>query len=173
MAKNRGKEFEQKVKTQFVNTVGGGTIDRLYDVQGGRAGVRNICDFIAYSYPFILYIECKSKKGNTYPLSDLLKVNYRVKGAPTQYSMLCEKIGLRGVIAGVLIWFRDHDKVVWVDIRGIKERLELGLKSVNIKEIGNYYTYELYSTTPRIYPLINFKSLLKIYKEAENGYKEW
>ena len=172
MARNRGKEFEQKVREQFTATVCGSTIDRLYDTQGGRTGVRNICDFIAYSFPYILYIECKSKKGNTYPLSDLMKLNYRNKAAKTQYSMLCEKINVKGAIAGVLIWYRDHDRVVWADIRGIKQRVELGMKSVNINEVGSFYTYELYSTTPRIYPNIDFNSLMKIYREENNGSNE-
>lgn len=68
------------------------TIDRLYDPTSGYLSISNISDFIAYNYPNIFYIETKSHKGNTFPLSNL-----------TQYDKLVLKIGIKGVRAGVVI----------------------------------------------------------------------
>ena len=91
MAKNLGKKFELIFKLDF-EKLPGVTIDRLVDPGFKKKGVRNICDFIAYKYPNIYYLECKSHKGNTFPLSCL-----------TQYEKLILKDDIEGVKAGVVI----------------------------------------------------------------------
>ena len=92
MAINRGKQFEAKFKSDFINTVPNSTIDRLYDSTSGFKAVSNISDFIGYSYPSIMYLECKSHAGNTFPFSNL-----------TQYDKLVRKIGIKGVRVGVVL----------------------------------------------------------------------
>lgn len=67
MAVNYGKAFEKVFKEDFLNTVPGSTIDRLYDPTGGFVGISNISDYIGYAYPHIFYLECKSIQGNTFP----------------------------------------------------------------------------------------------------------
>lgn len=59
MGINRGKQFEQHLREQFkeLNNV---SIDRLYDITTGFKNQNNICDFIVYKYPNILYLECKA-----------------------------------------------------------------------------------------------------------------
>ena len=41
----------------------------------------------------------------------------------------------RGVIAGVMIWFIDHDLTVWVSIDMIVTLIGFGHKSLNIKDL--------------------------------------
>src|SRR5574344_2565653 len=96
---NRGKQFEQKMKIDFLKTIENSTIDRLYDTVNGYKTISNISDFIGYSFPNIFYLECKSHYGNTFPLANL-----------TQYDKLKAKVGIHGVRAGVIIWFIDHDR---------------------------------------------------------------
>ena len=55
-------------------------------------GVSNISDSIAYCYPFHFYLECKSIKGNTFPLSNL-----------KQYDKLIDKRPVKGIRRGVII----------------------------------------------------------------------
>ncbi len=91
MADNLGKKFEVKFKEDF-SKIPGSSIDRIYDVTNGFYGLRNICDYIGYIYPNIYYIECKSILGNTFPLANL-----------KQYDKLIKKIGIKGVIVGVVL----------------------------------------------------------------------
>lgn len=122
MPANHGKAFEQKFKTDFLLSFPEGTIDRIYDVASGHKTISNICDFIGYNYPNIMYLECKTHLGNTFPLANL-----------TQYEKLVEKVGIRGVRAGVILWFQDHDCICYVPISSITRMKEDGKKSVNIK----------------------------------------
>ena len=63
MVENRGKQFENVIKTAF-EKVDGVSIDRLHDQTTGFKGSSNICDFIVYKEPYEYYIECKSVHGN-------------------------------------------------------------------------------------------------------------
>ena len=92
MANNRGKQFEQKFFRDFKTSFPGGTIDRIYDTTNGYKTISNISDFIGYVYPNILYLECKSHQGNTFPLINL-----------PQYEKLKSKVGIKGVRAGVIL----------------------------------------------------------------------
>lgn len=59
MGINRGKQFEQIVQSQ-IEQLPNVSIDRLYDVTTGYANQCNICDYIVYKKPNILYLECKA-----------------------------------------------------------------------------------------------------------------
>lgn len=59
MGINRGKQFEQIVKSQ-IEPLPNVSIDRLYDVTTGYVNQCNICDYIVYKKPNILYLECKA-----------------------------------------------------------------------------------------------------------------
>lgn len=122
MAYNLGKAFEQKFKENFLQTVPNSTIDRLYDPTNGYKSISNICDFIAYSFPNIFYIECKSHKGNTFPFDKL-----------TQYDKLTSKIGIHGVRAGVVLWMLEKDIVVYIPIASIVKMKRDKCKSFNVK----------------------------------------
>ena len=150
MAINRGKEFEHCVSKGFWNTFPEGTIDRIYDTEGFKKGIKNVCDFIGYNYPYIMYIEAKSCTKNTFNLKKL-----------TQYDKLLEKKNKKGVLAGVLVWFIDHKKVVFAKIELIEQLVNTGIKSINIK-YPETYTIELDTKTQRVYPEINFEKLLNI-----------
>ena len=81
----------------------------MYDPTNGYYGISNICDFIGYVFPHIYYLECKSIKGNTFPFSNL-----------KQYEKLCDKIGVKGVRAGAVIWFYEKDAVLYAPISTIR-----------------------------------------------------
>ena len=123
MASSLAKNFELKVKEDWLK-LPNSTIDRLYDPVGGYNGVRNISDFIAYCYPQMFYIECKTIKGNTFPFSNL-----------SQYEKLLGKVGIKGVTAGVLVWFYEKDTVVFARVQTIKEMKADGEVSLNCKKI--------------------------------------
>lgn len=147
MAISMGKKFEECLYKGFRNTFKGGTINRIYDTQGYHKGIRNVCDYIGYNFPYIYYLEAKSLHGNTFNIQKL-----------TQYNALLEKHNIKGVIAGVVIWFIDHKRVVFVDIDKVTELINLGKKSINIK-FENDYSIELDTNIKRVYPDINFSKL--------------
>lgn len=119
---NRGKDFENQIREGF-ESVPGVSVDRLIDPMAGYAGVRNICDFIVYKEPYINYIECKSCYGNTLPFTNI---------TDNQWKGLLEKSQYPGINAGVIVWFIDHDKTVYVPIQTLQALKCNGYKSLNI-----------------------------------------
>ena len=142
MANNRGKQFEQKFFQDFKTSFPGGTIDRIYDTTNGYKTISNISDFIGYVYPNILYLECKSHQGNTFPLINL-----------TQYEKLKSKVGIKGVRAGVILWFIDHARVCYVPISTITQLKKDEKKSVNVKMLDDqsYNIIEIPSVKKRVF----------------------
>lgn len=55
-------------------------------------------------------IECKSIKGNTFPLANL-----------TQYNLMLSYSEVDGVFPAVIVWFIDHDKIIYVPLDVISE----------------------------------------------------
>ncbi len=152
MSTNRGKQWETKVREDFKRTFPNGTIDRLYDPVGGYTGVRNICDFIGYNYPNIFYLECKSIDGNNFPFSDL-----------RQYEKLAEKIGIKGVRTGVIIWYKDHDAVIYAPTKTIKKMMEDGKKSINIrKDLSLYKLYPIPGNKKRVFIECDYSILAEL-----------
>lgn len=131
MSKNLGKAFELKFKQDFEKSLPDGTIDRIYDTTNGYKTVSNICDFIGYNCPNIFYLECKTHLGNTFPLTNI-----------TQYDKLVTKVGIKGVRAGIILWFIDHDTICYVPISTVTKLKEDGKKSINIKMLtGSDYRF--------------------------------
>lgn len=152
MAVNYGKKFEARMKADF-ERIPGMSIDRIYDSMSGYKKISNISDFVAYYYPNIFYLECKSHKGNTFPLTCL-----------TQYSKLYEKVIYNGVRAGVVLWMIDHDKVLYIPIRTFKKLYDDGKKSFNISMIGNkrYPSVEIPAIKLRTFLQCDYTVLLNI-----------
>lgn len=156
MSRDYGKAFEKKLKEDWLK-IENSTIDRLYDSMSGYRAISNISDFIAYKYPNIFYLEAKSIRGNTFPLSNL-----------SQYEKLKTKVGIPGVRTGVVIWFIDHDRVLYVPISTIARLKEDNKKSVNIRTIfkENYNVIELPSVKKRVFCDTDYSNLLLL-KDGE------
>lgn len=120
MANNRGKQFENVIKEAF-EKVSNTSVVRLHDQTTGYIGSSNHCDFIIYHKPNELHIECKSVHGNTFAFSNI---------TDTQYIGLLEKSKIEGVIAGVIVWWVDKDRTLYLPIQTIHGMKKVGLKSV-------------------------------------------
>ena len=156
MPTNYGKKWEQKVK-EDLSTLEGVSLDRIYDSVSGYKSISNISDFIAYVYPNIFYLEVKSIKGNTFPLTNL-----------TQYDKLVTKVGIPGVRAGVILWFIDHSKVCYVPIATVTTLKLNNQKSVNVKMLADdtYNIKSVPSVTKRVFPTCDYR-LLTTLKDGE------
>ena len=132
MTQNRGKQFEEIIREAF-SKVHGVSIDRLLDPMAGYAGIRNICDFIVYKYPYEYYIECKTVHGNTLPFSNI---------TDNQWKGLLAKSEIDGVFAGVICWWVDKDVTKFIPIQTLQELKSLGYKSVRYDVgIPDYLNY--------------------------------
>ena len=126
--KNLGKEFELRIKNSLNKPELNFDIERLPDPLGGYMGMRNICDFTGYKYPFKYYLECKSKYGNT--------LNFKGDITEDQWEGLTEKSKIYGILAGICVWFIDYDRTLFVSIQELNRlRFELNKKSLNIKDV--------------------------------------
>lgn len=139
MAVNRGKQFEEKFKQDF-SSIPDSSVDRLYDVTTGYKNIKQVCDFIAYMYPNIYYIECKSHKGASLPMINI-----------TQYDNLVKKVGKKGVRSGVVLWLYEKDKVFYIPTRTITQLKQDGEKSVGLRHIGKYDMLEIPSIKKRVF----------------------
>ena len=153
MGISKGKQFEAKLKHDFLATVPDSSIDRLYDSVRGYKAISNISDFIAYKKPCIYYLEAKSHQGNTFPLVNL-----------TQYDKLLNKVGIPGVRAGVILWMIDHDRVIYVPITTISKLKADGKKSVNINTIekDGYRIINIPSTKKRVFLDSDYSILMSL-----------
>jgi len=120
----------------------------------GYMGSSNPCDFITYIKPDIFLIECKKHEGNTFPFS-----------AFRQYEKLLEYKNISGLHAGVVLWFSDHDKVLWVPIETFEQLKKEDKKSFNIKMVGEYKCLELPSKKLRAFMETDYSVLIDYYKE--------
>lgn len=123
---NRGKDFEREIR-ECLEHLPDVSFDRLPDPMAGYSGIRNICDFSMYNYPYMFFLECKSLYGNT--------LNYSGAITENQWDGLYEKSKIKGCIAGICVWFIDHDITVFVKIQDLWIHREGGAKSLNIDNI--------------------------------------
>ena len=120
MAENRGKKFEEIVKQSFLK-ISDVSIDRLHDQTTGYLGSKNICDFIVYKEPYEYYIECKTVHGNTLSFTNI---------TDNQWQGLLEKSQIKGVFAGIICWWVDKDKTLFIPIQLLQSMKEKGAKSI-------------------------------------------
>jgi len=129
MGENRGKKFENVIKTAF-EKVDGVSIDRLHDQTTGFKGSSNICDFIVYKEPYEYYIECKSVHGASLPFSNITE---------TQWQGMLEKSKIEGVFAGVICWWIDKNVTKFIPIQALQWNKENGYKSIRFDHNGTSF----------------------------------
>lgn len=126
MVEGVGKRFENNFKHSIeVGLDKDVDIYRLYDQTGGYAGIKNICDFICYKKPVLFYVECKTVASYRFPFSNI---------TDRQFEGLLEKSKIDGVIAGVLINFREPNVTAFMDIRDLNHYMETGARSISSEE---------------------------------------
>ena len=149
MPTNYGKKFEEKFKGDFLK-LDGSSLDRLYDVMNGYKSIKQVSDFIGYVYPNIFYIECKSHKGASLPMSNI-----------TQYDNLKKKVGIPGVRSGVVLWLYEKDKVFYIPTKTlVKMKEEDGEKSVGLRHVDKYRMIEIPSEKKRVFMDSDYSVLL-------------
>lgn len=130
MSINRGKKFESVIQQSF-EKVKKTAVVRLHDQTTGYVGSKNPCDFLIYHKPCLYAIECKSVHKNTFSIhSNNPKKKY---GLITNYQWesLMQVSSVKGVHAGVIIWFIDKDVTLFIPISVLDMCYKQGWKSIN------------------------------------------
>lgn len=141
MPNNLGKAFEKKFLEDWKRSFPDSFIFRIKDdVSHYKYAAINPCDFIGYVHPQLFLLELKTTQGNTFPFSRL-----------TQYQSLLGYSNIKGVVSGVIIWYNQRDKVVFVPISECTKMIEEGLKSINIKHLDKYSIIEIPSRKKRVF----------------------
>lgn len=162
MADGLGKKFEQQFRLNWQKCFPNTFIHRLPDQIGGYAGIggSNPCDFICLPKANMLFmLEIKEHKGNTIPWT-----------AIRQYDKLLSYNNLSWVFPGILIWFSDHDKIIYCPIAEAQKMHEDGKKSINIKMLDEklYNIYEVAAIKKRVFLEADYQKLVEV---IQNDYK--
>lgn len=148
MAQNQGKKWEEKFKESWIESFPKTTIFRLADQQSYyKGGSSNPCDFIALPNNYLYLIELKSHKGNTFPFEKF-----------RQYDLLLSYKNNYNTKCCLIIWFIDHNKVLYIPIEEIEKMKLDNKKSVNIKmlQTQEYNIIDVPCEIKRIYPKCNW-----------------
>lgn len=154
MSINRGKQFEEQFKKDFINTFGDdGFILRLHDqVTGYKTTSKNPCDYICFIKDKLFLIECKSHAGASIPIS-----------AISQYALLQQYVNIPGVHCGVICWLYEKDKVLYIPVNTITQLLNDRYKSVGLKAIEQGYNIiEIPSQKKRVFMTSDYNILKEI-----------
>ena len=149
MAYNYGKKFEDVIREAF-EKVPGVSIDRLHDQTTGWKGSANICDFIVYREPYEYYFECKSVHGNTLPFRNI---------SATQWNGLLEKSFIEGVTAGIICWWIDKDRTLFIPIQTLQKLLNSGNVSYRY-DWDSYGVVEIKGKKKRVFFDYNMEEFL-------------
>lgn len=159
---NKGKKFEVRFKEDFESTFPDYLCYRLKDdVSHKKGSARNPCDFFCFIPNKLFLTECKSHKGNTFPFTGL-----------RQYDDLKNARAHTNVYPCVIIWFIDHNKVLFMHIDEIIKMKEIdNKKSLNIKDLKNprYNIIDVPSKKLQVYMKSDYSFLERIAKDEEVG----
>lgn len=150
MAVTHGKQFEQVVRESFEKLYGV-SVDRIPDQTTRYKGSTNICDFMVYQFPTLFYIECKTIHGNTFPLTNI---------RPNQWTGLLEKSKIQGVVAGVIVWWIDHDVTRFLPIAELAVLGKKGQKSIRY-DMKDPFFIDVLGTKKKVYFDYHMKPFLQ------------
>lgn len=140
-ANNRGKDFEDLIREGF-ERLPNTTIERMPDPTMGYLGVRNKCDFLAYHFPYVYYLECKTVHSHRLPINNITF---------NQRTGMLDVSEVRGVIAGVICWFIPEEKTIFMPIQVIERYRLAGEKSINIRKMNDPDFIELMGKKKRVF----------------------
>lgn len=142
-----GKQAEAKIKQWLNRPDDGYSFDRIPDQMSGFYNSRNVCDFICFKSPYLVYIESKATYKDRF---DFVQIS------DYQMTEMLKKSQIQNVFAVVIILFASDKRAFILNIQDIKYLIDSGQKSINIKKLDKWdFKYSEIQTIPN-----NRKSLL-------------
>lgn len=155
MGVNRGKQFEEKFAENWETCFPGDVIIRLHDQMSGyKVTSQNPCDFICFTHNKLFMIECKSHDGSSIPFE-----------AIPQYERLLRYKNKKDVYPGIIVWFKDKDKVIWIPIEEAEKIYNSGEKSIGLRHMNIYKLLEIPSIKKRVFMQSDYSCLCNSYEE--------
>lgn len=118
--KSRGKDFESVIQESF-ERVPDTLVYRVPDQMTYRYGSKNPCDFFIYHKPVLYCFECKATNKQSLPFANI---------SENQWTELLKMSAISGVIAGILCWYVNYDKTVFIPIQFLETLKQNGAKSI-------------------------------------------
>lgn len=134
---------------------------RLYDTTNGFRGVANPCDYIAATNFGTLFIELKTTIETSLSFNNITE---------NQWFQLSRAERCKFSLAGILVYFQKHEKIIWYPISTLEEIKQSGVKSVNPNFIEGYEVAYKKRRTRLTIPFQNVLDAIKLhYEEKSNG----
>lgn len=152
---NKGKIFEDKFKEDWKKCFPKTFFLRLNDTLGGFKNINTPCDYLCFPGKKLFMIECKSHDGASIPFSVI-----------PQYERLLEYKHYENVVPGIVMWFKEKDKIIWADILTLENIYNDGNKSIQLKMLNDdkYNLKEIPSVKKRVYLEADYTYLVNLYE---------
>lgn len=125
MAYNLGKEWEDIVEEWLKeNNI---CYDRIHDQMSGKKGSTNVCDYDAYIYPHMYYLECKECASSLFNMLQNI--------SEYQWIHMLQKDIFSGVRAGYVIWMSRENRAFWISPLTLDLYYSAGKKSVSVDDL--------------------------------------
>lgn len=125
MPDNLGKEWEDVVEGWLVQK--NVCYDRIPDQMSGRKGSKNVCDYQAYLFPHVYYLECKECASSLFNMLQNI--------SEYQWVNMLKKDRFPGVRAGYVIWMSSENRAFWVSPLRLELYYTSGKKSLSVDDL--------------------------------------
>lgn len=143
---SRGKDFESVVKHGF-EAVPDTHVYRIPDQQNYKVGSKNPCDFLVYHKPVLYAIECKATNKPSLPFANITEF---------QWTELLKMSQVSGVVAGIMCWFVNYDKTLFIPIQFLETLKQNGAKSIRY-DADDWAIIEIQGKKKRVFWEYDFK----------------
>ncbi len=136
-------------------------VTRLYDTTNGFRGVANPCDYIAATEFGTVFLELKTTIETSLSFNNITE---------NQWFQLSRAERCKFSLAGILVYFQKHEKIIWYPISTLEQIKQAGIKSVNPNFIEGYEVAYKKRRTRLTIPFQNVLDAIKLhYEEKSNG----
>lgn len=156
-----GKMFEEDFFENAKEFDSRALVTRLYDTTNGFRGVANPCDYIAATEYGTVFLELKTTIEASLSFNNITE---------NQWFQLSRAERCKFSLAGILVYFQKHEKIIWYPISTLEEIKRSGVKSVNPNFIEGYEVAYKKRRTRLTIPFQNVLDAIKLhYEEKSNG----
>lgn len=157
-----GKMFEENFFENAKELDSQALVTRLYDTTNGFRGVANPCDYIAATEFGTVFLELKTTVETSLSFNNITE---------NQWFQLSRAERCKFSLAGILVYFQKHEKIIWYPISTLEEVKQSGVKSVNPNFIEGYEVAYKKRRTRLTIPFQNVLDAIKLHHEEKSNGK--
>ena len=157
-----GKMFEEDFFENAKELDSQALVTRLYDTTNGFRGVANPCDYIAATEFGTVFLELKTTIETSLSFNNITE---------NQWFQLSRAERCKFSLAGILVYFQKHEKIIWYPISTLEEVKQSGVRSVNPNFIKGYEVAYKKRRTRLTIPFQNVLDAIKLHHEEKSNGK--